>query len=206
MKKICIVGGRGNMATRYRCIFNMLGVEYVLWDIDEKPDLSDVDGFLVATPTPTHFDVLSALIPMKKPILCEKPVVKDLETLQQLKSLCDTYATPFACVMQYCWLCEPGLIGSSHYDYFKHGNDGLVWDTFQTIALAQGSVDVREESPIWDCVINGQRLNIAAMDFAYIEMIKSWLRDPASQPWDFILKSHEKVLNYAKEHPHSNPG
>lgn len=204
MKKVCIVGGRGNMASRYRSIFDMLGVEVVVWDIDEKPDTADVDGFLVATPTPTHFDVLTALIPMKKPILCEKPVVKTIEELEQIKSLCSLYDTPFQVVMQYCWLTDPLNLGPSRYDYFKHGNDGLLWDCFQIVALAKGDVELGEKSPIWDCVINGQRLNIAAMDFAYIEMIRSWIERPGAQPWDFIIECHQKVLNYAKKYTDSN--
>jgi hypothetical protein len=182
----------------------MLGVESVSWDIGENPDLSDVDGFIVATPTPTHFDVLQKLLPMQKPILCEKPVTKDPEELATIGRLAMLYRTPFAMVMQYCWLVDPTLTGPSHYDYFKHGPDGVPWDMFQIIALSKAECRVGEDSPVWDCMVNGQQLNLAAMDFAYIEMLRSWLSDPSSQPWEFIETSHRKVWEYAKENPHSN--
>jgi hypothetical protein len=202
--KVCIIGGRGNMASRYRAIFAVLGVEVVVWDIGEKPDVTDVEGFLVATPTPTHLDILKEIIPLKKPILCEKPVVKTMFELLEIRRLCEEHGTPFQVVMQYCWLVDAISMGETRYDYFKHGNDGLVWDCFQIIALSKGPVELGEKSPIWDCVINGIRLNIGAMDFAYIEMLKSWLERPSAQPWDFIIESHQKVLNYAEKHTDSN--
>jgi hypothetical protein len=204
--KICIVGGKGNMATRYRCILSMLGVDSVSWDIDENHDLSDVTGFIVATPTPTHFDVLQKLLPMQKPILCEKPVTKSKEELETIGRLAALYNTPFTMVAQYCWLVDPALTGPSHYDYFKHGPDGMPWDMFQIISLAKQEVQVGETSPVWDCMINGQQLNLAAMDFAYIEMMRSWLQNPSSQPWDFIETCHRKVREYAKENPDSHTG
>ena len=205
--KICLVGGRGNMASRYRAILRMFGHETVSWDLDEKPDLGSVDRFIVCTPTPTHFDVLMEIIPLGKPVLCEKPVSTVPEELETIGIRAQLYDTPVQMVMQYIFLWNPKSDGPSHYDYFKHGPDGVPWDMMQCVAMARGEVSLGEESPIWDCVINGQRLNIAAMDFAYVEMIKHWLADPTDQPWEFIATAHRKVHEYAaKENSNSNPG
>jgi hypothetical protein len=205
MNKVCIIGGNGNMASRYKAIFEIMNIDVVVWDIGIKPDVSGVDGFLVTTPTPIHYEVLQEIIPFRKPILCEKPVVKTMLELAEIRKRCEACGTPFQVVMQYCWLVDPLHVGESRYDYFRHGNDGLVWDCFQIIALAKGEVTLSEKSPIWDCVINGHRLNLSAMDFAYIEMIRAWTERPNSQPWDFIIECHQKVLNYAEKHTNSNP-
>jgi len=204
--KICLVGGRGNMAGRYRAILKMLGHETVSWDLDEKPDLDTVDRFIVCTPTVTHYNVLMEILTIRKPVLCEKPVTKNMEELEAIGTRAKLYGTPFQMVMQYIFLVDPSKTGPSHYDFFKHGPDGIPWDMMQCVALAKEDVTLGEESPIWDCVINGERLNIAAMDFAYIEMIKYWLADPTAQPWEFIYKAHKKVHDYAAEKdPDSNP-
>lgn len=203
--KICIVGGYGNMGSRYHAILKMLGHESISWDIDFEPSLEDVDRFIVATPTDTHYKILERLVRLGKPILCEKPVTKSMGELMSLRALCSLYETPFSCVMQYCWVVDPNLTGSSHYDYFKHGPDGMPWDMMQIIALSKERCVIGEDSPIWDCVINGQRLNIMSMDFAYIEMIKAWLLDPNQQPWDFIIQCHQKVHDYAEKNSYSYP-
>ena len=205
--KICLVGGRGNMASRYRAILKLLGHETVSWDLGENPNLDTVDGFIVCTPTPTHYNILMEILPLRKPVLCEKPVCTNMQDLEAIGTRAQLFNTPIQMVMQYIFLVDPSKTGQSHYDYFKHGPDGIPWDMFQIIALAKEDVTIGEDSPIWDCVINGQRLNITGMDFAYVEMIKHWLANPTSQPWEFIHKAHKKVHDYAAEKDtHSNTG
>lgn len=43
-----------------------------------------VDGFIVATPTVTHADVLEQLLPFNKPIFVEKPLTSDVQRARQL--------------------------------------------------------------------------------------------------------------------------
>ena len=61
--------------------------------------------------------------------------------------------------------------------------------------MAKGEVQLKNDSPIWDCWINGKDLNIADMDFAYIEMVKDWIKNPTNNH-DYILKAHKKVNSW----------
>jgi hypothetical protein len=203
-RTIAIVGNKGNMASRYAAILRCAeGITVTGWDVGERP--IEADGYIVCTPTPTHIAVIKSIAKFGKPILCEKPVTKSLAELAEIRAICEGHGAPFQCVMQYCWLAPCNdEIGPSHYDYFKHGPDGLIWDCFQIIALAKGDVEIGEQSPVWDCVINGRRLNIAQMDFAYIEMIRSWLYGNP-QPWEFIEEAHRKVAAYEQEYLNRNP-
>ena len=47
-------------------------------------DLPSADGFVVATPTVTHADVIEALLPRGVPIYCEKPLCDDAERASRL--------------------------------------------------------------------------------------------------------------------------
>lgn len=51
-------------------------------DIDEFA--SDLDGYVVASPTTEHLDAVEALLPRDKPIFVEKPLSSDLERARRL--------------------------------------------------------------------------------------------------------------------------
>lgn len=200
---IALIGSDGSMGTRYQAIFNHLNENYVPLDRSrhsEESILSQAaaaDRILICTPTHTHLHYLRNLLPTRKPILCEKPVTKDLEALRDLHLFCSRGGFTYQMVMQYKELALADTVGRwSSYNYFRHGNDGLAWDCTQTIALANGPVELKETSPVWECVINGQALNIRDMDWAYVSMIKRWLKDELTMTMDEILKIHEKVANY----------
>jgi len=94
-------------------------------------------------------------------------------------------------------LAGKNRIGRSHYDYFRHGNDGLVWDCLQIIALARSAPLLRETSPMWSSMINGKALNIAHMDAAYMAYVQAWFKYPA-QDMGEIIGIHEKVDAFEK--------
>ena len=50
-------------------------------DIISDPN---VDALVIATPTRTHYDVLTAAIAGKKPIFCEKPITYTLEEAEKI--------------------------------------------------------------------------------------------------------------------------
>ena len=58
---------------------------YCLDDIITKS--FDIDCWLVLTPTPTHFDVLTKLHASRKPIICEKALCSSLEEAEKLNDL-----------------------------------------------------------------------------------------------------------------------
>jgi hypothetical protein len=201
---ILLVGSEGGMGTRYKRILEHLGRAYKCYDTKLSTSLDEAakgcDRAIIATPTIHHaesiLDILSVM--PSKPILCEKPIDKDLKVLKDILKRCKDVQTDLRMVFQYKSIYNnDGLIGPSHYDYFRHGDDGLAWDCIQIIGLAHGTVSLKEKSAVWSCQINGQKLHIQNMDWAYIYYIQDWLTLPALciGP-DEILEIHEKVHQY----------
>lgn len=197
---IALIGANGSMGKRYQAIFNYLKLDFMPMDQDLSPEAiieraAACDRILIASPTHTHVSFLRELLPTKKPILCEKPVTKDLEELREIHAFCKRAGLTYNMVMQYAQL-QYGYSGPSSYNYFRHGNDGLAWDCIQILALANGPVELKDDSPIWRCRINGIQLDIASMDMAYISMIQKWLIGDLCQTLDEILAAHERVIKY----------
>ena len=199
---IALIGSEGSMGKRYQAVLAYLKIPFVALDKtkDKEKDIDkaakDSDKILLATPTDTHVELLRKYLPLKKPILCEKPVTKDLEALIDLHAECARNGWSYQMVMQYKEIEElplktPGRW--SYYNYYRHGNDGLTWDCMQIVGLAQGPVWLKEESPIWECTINGKSLNISEMDKAYVSMIRKWSAGSLEQSMDEILHIHKKV-------------
>jgi len=108
-------------------------------------------------------------------------------------SMVEKYKTPFTVVMQYQELLNNNTYGQSYYDYFRTGNDGLIWDCFQIIALSKLTPSINNTSPIWKCAINGQTLSLSDMDSAYISFLGKWLRNSIEQDTNYIFDIHERV-------------
>lgn len=203
---IMLLGGAGNMGRRYQAILSYLGVEFHVADVGHSNQqiqelAKRCAGTIITTPTETHPEFIHLLSPVKKPILCEKPVTKDIRALKDALLQVRADQTPFSMVFQYRMLVENTRLGWTHYNYFKHGNDGLAWDCIQVIGLARAQVELEEDSPIWRCTINGRALNLSDMDHAYIKFIRDWLKSP-SQDLSHVLAVHEKTEAIAKEYRH----
>lgn len=199
---ILIIGNKGSMGQRYQAILKYLGKRFEGADTDTQPgtlnsQISRASSYIIATPTHTHVEFIRRLLPQGKPILCEKPVCKDVVELEKLLQEIKASKTPFRMMFQYALLSEANRMGKSLYNYFRHGNDGLVWDCLQIIALSRGTLELGENSPIWTCVLNGRRLNVQDMDAAYIGYVQKWLADP-HQNLDKILAMHRKASELEK--------
>ena len=194
--KVYIYGYNGNMARRYRAILSRLGHEAGGEDLGTIHgfSLAEADAVIVATPTDTHARLLMDLRDSGKPILCEKPITKRLDELEHVLQALKGTGTKLQMVSQYDYLVDDDFEGPTVYDYFKSGSDGLYWDCINIIKHARDYVRVSNDSPVWKCMINGQKLNIGLMDRAYIEMIKDWLAN-LKQPTDYagIWRAHKKV-------------
>lgn len=195
-----IIGAKGSMGLRYQAILRYLERDFKCVDIETPKDeireiASRSSGVILATPTDTHVDFIQDLIPFRKPILCEKPVTKDVTQLRELMAKIRESGTPFSMMYQYEVLAPHVHKGVSRYNYFRHGNDGLVWDCLQIIGLARGDIILKEESPIWSCMINGRALNISHMDAAYIAFVQRWFRQP-SESLQKITHIHEKTAEF----------
>lgn len=198
---VLIVGGNGNMGRRYRAVLSALGEPFRIADIwstedDIVKEASAASGVIIATPTATHADMIKLCAPTGVPILCEKPITKSLGELEALLDVLRKYRTPFNMVFQYSELANQQTSGLTYYDYYKHGGDSLAWDCIQIIGLARGEIILREESPIWRCVINGAPLSLADMDQAYVDFIERWLDRPG-QDLNEIFSIHRKTHDFA---------
>lgn len=197
MSKILIVGSNGSMGKRYQAVLRYLGHAFTGMDKESPHEAiayaaEKAAGVIICTPTDTHEDMIRLVLPARKPILCEKPVCKDVGKLRALLKEIDEADVPFRMVMQYQHLVDKNRIGKSFYDYFRTGNDGLLWDCMQILGFARGEVEIRNKSPMWSCMINGKTLSIKDMDAAYIAEVQQWLLFPRQNPGD-ILRIHERV-------------
>ena len=212
---ILIVGDKGNMAQRYKCVFDFYHIKYVGVDtgddILEAASRQDIDKILVVTPTDTHFSILKSLIPLKKHILCEKPITKSISELYELYDLCTNHKCPdFDMVLQYRYLLDEeqqrlNTINKSDlslYNYFKTGNDGIIWDCLQIIGLSNKDPDLGNNYYYWNCVINGERLRFLNMDHAYCRMLLDWNENTYAfnslpfQNRKSIINMHVKTKNF----------
>lgn len=197
--KVFIYGMNGNMGRRYAAILEHLGHEWTGEDLGvSRGAVDDTDAIIIATPTDTHAEVLRPLLGLGKPILCEKPVCKDMNELKQLMAMCVMAGTRLQMVSQYDYLVNPTACGKSFYHYFKSGPDGLAWDCLQIIANAKERPGLSNGSPVWSCQINGKRLSLSDMDFAYVSMIRDWLQAPRNDI-SRILDSHQKVIEWLEK-------
>lgn len=200
-KKIAVLGCKGNMGRRYTAILKLLGHMSIGVDIDTPGILSGIDGAIVATPTHTHFSLITDLIGLDIPILCEKPISKNYE---EILAVCAIDELNLRMINQYEMYDIPDNYGGkTYYNYFKTGSDGLLWDCINIIGLAKGDVDIKNDSPIWDCFINGFRLDLGDMDEAYIANIEDWLLKFDSNK-KYILHSHTTVKGMIEDDKNSN--
>ena len=192
MKKIAVIGAKGNMGQRYCLILEKYcSCEVVKYDIDSVltfDDLKKCDGFIIATPTDSHLNIIRVLQGFNKPILCEKPITKDVDSL---KSLLES-DIDLSMINQYEFLDDKNSIGITYYDYFKTGNDGLYWDCINIIGIARSSIILKNESLVWNCMLNGKKLDLREMDYAYIQNINEWVLGWRNK--DYILGAHKKVV------------
>jgi hypothetical protein len=197
---ILIIGKNGSMGTRYQAILSKLAIPF--YGVDKESSLDDTidcckasytDGIILATPTHTHKAFLVKLAKLKKPVLCEKPIVKNASDVKEIIELFKKHETPFTMTMQYSELVDDNSKGDSHFDYFKTGPDGLYWDTLQIVGLAKGKVTVNNKSPIWNCMINGKQLSIVDMDHAYVSFVSKWISGAIEQDGNDLIEMHRKV-------------
>ena len=195
---IAIIGSNGAMGKRYQAILDYLYEPYRTLDreyLSEDEILEQApscDRIIIASPTGTHVHYLRELLPARKPILCEEPITKDIEQLEELHAFCARNGYSYNMVCQYREL-TPISRGDTEYDYYKHGEDSLLWDCIQIVALARQRILLNDKSPIWRCKINGTAISIADMDKAYVTMIQRWIAGTLDQSMDEILHAHKKV-------------
>lgn len=199
---IVLFGAKGSMGRRYLSILRFLKIPCIAYDrgdfsLEDVVDkLRSSDGAIVATPTDMHL-ALCSLIAAETPtvpILCEKPLSKKLGEVEAILG----FPNRITMMTQYAMLDPSSVDGhETVYDYYDSGKDGLGWDCIQLLGLARGPVDLRAESPVWRCVLNGRRLTLHEVQQAYVEFVDTWMAGKVHQEPDWILLAHEKAAAYA---------
>lgn len=200
---ILIIGSEGSMGKRYQAILKYLGQSYKCADLIHDENwvdkiASSSTAIIIATPTNTHLKMIRKFssIPGKNiPILCEKPLVNNKKELKELLYEVKSKKIKLRMMYQYQMLDNMSANGQSSYNYFRHGKDGLIWDCMQIISLARGGVDILESSPIWNCKLNGEELNLSDMDKAYVDYIKFWFNYP-EQDISYLSDIHLKTIEF----------
>jgi len=194
------------MGKRYQAILKWLGQNVICQDLNKHCNLKDseieaeIDEIIIASPTPTHADLIKHYLKFEKPILCEKPICTDIKELNSLLKEISEADIYFDMMMQYEWIPKSRVRNQpSSYDYFRHGNDGLIWDCMQVIAFAEGPVNLAEVSPIWRCTINGEDLRIADMDLAYVKAVSHFINGGFAKSLERLSEIHEKVANFKND-------
>lgn len=189
------------MGKRYQAILKYLEVDFSCADKDTSSAsilemARSSSGIIIATPTFMHMNCLEIFSHFKVPVICEKPLSKDLNELIFIKEeLVRNRKMNLTMTMQYDMLQVPGAYGESWYDYFRHGSDGLKWDCLQIIGLAKGKISLGEKSPIWKCGLNGRTLSLNDMDGAYCGFVRRWLSTPGDDI-SRLFDIHMKVMEF----------
>ena len=179
------------MGRRYSAILNYLNIPFRGIDKDDVIINDNYKGVIIATPTETHVALAEFYSELKMPILCEKPIAKNLEGVERALK-CEKLTM----VNQYEYLVKKGARGETHYNYWNSGKDGAGWDCINIIGLSNGPLPrISNRSPIWKCQINGHELNIKDMDTAYCRMIEDWVKRPDANNHEYIERAHLRVLN-----------
>lgn len=197
-KNSLIIGSNGSMGKRYQAIMAHLKQDCYLADIGTSNvelarQIDASENIIIATPTNTHFEMIKKSASRGKNILCEKPLSKDMKELVSMFDFIEASQCRFNMTMQYCELFDPNSVGTSEYNYFRSGNDGLVWDCIQIVGLSKGKLVLQNMSPIWRCKINGKRLNLGDMDMAYVNFVKKFLMKKENYNLDELWRIHEKT-------------
>jgi hypothetical protein len=202
LRKPLIVGSRGGMGRRYAAILKKLDVTPQLVDVGEVAP-KDFDSVIIATPTPLHVSHCLQFMTAGVPILCEKPLSTSLKQVDAVCATAEKCGVKLDMVNQYkyCGGDKTPWADLTSYDYYNTGRDGLHWDCISIIALAKAEALIRNDSPIWACILNGQNLRLADMDWAYFRMIERWLNGELDgHGTDYIRFAHRKVQNYIEGH------
>lgn len=205
-KNILVVGGKGNMGSRYCSILRHLKHNPSVCDVGHIPIIQDdsLDGIIIATPTNTHYDMIKHYHKEypKAPILCEKPISKDIN---EVKLLCEIDDLNLTMVNQYRDLLRMSPLqldnNDTKYDFYNSGKDGKYWDCINIIGLSESdNITIRNEGALWDCVIDGRVLSFGFLYESYIAMIRRWLSENYNpRERSYIIYSHKKVIDYIRD-------
>lgn len=222
--KVLVMGSDGRQGKRYCSIIeNSVNNKEVLRHdfLDDETDLvqkvKDAYAVIIATPTHLHEEHLRLIGMMRGQttgtglrVLMEKPAAMTLDGVKRMRKFAKERCLDLCMVNQYQYALEHAATaqgkdpeeanGTTFYDYYMSGTDGLAWDCIQLIGLAKGRIKLSNQSPVWRCAINGIVLNRSDIDQSYVDMIMDFL-GPRYLVWraPMMEKVTRKVLEYEEQ-------
>lgn len=202
-RHVVLVGANGSMGRRYRAILRWLRIPVTTYDIQDEgcspaavlAASETARAVIIATPTRTHSFYGNLLWDCPAPLLIEKPMSKNLKVVEHMLNRPSDITT----MAQYAMLDNTKLGETTRYDHYHSGSDGLAWDCMTLLGLARGHAVLNDESPIWDCTLNGQRLTLEDVQISYVKYLEAWLgsgRSPVSRDW--MMLAHERAEEWAR--------
>jgi len=198
------------MGKRYVGICKLLG--HTVYEADTlRPECkipNDFDGIILATPTKWHLDQINYWMVYNKPMLVEKPLFTDhyeyklfkLDTfpkkLVRMINQYEYYIAKRHMQSEYVKIQEHTRTSKvTHYNYFRSGNDTIIWDCINIVGLADTDSDIElsNDSLVWDVAINGYQLDLSEMDAAYIWNVLDWTQNFDSN-YDYIVHAHNRCF------------
>jgi len=198
---ITILGGYGNMGSRYGAILKKLGVDFLVADINVPVDLKRTTGLIIATPTDSHLSDIERFHGL--PILCEKPISRYLSAIDRMKAW-QIMGARVTMIDQYAHIKmgRRDVLRDTYYSSWHSGKDTLAWDCINIIAKASdlSRVNINNTAPkgSWNCRINGKPLKLENMAQAYEDMLVDWI-GKKSNNLDYMIKAHEKVWEFKRK-------
>ena len=85
-----------NVAGRGQRYAEMAGAPFVA-DLPALLADTTIDGFVICAENTRHLPLLKQVLPVGKPVFCEKPLVTNLDDLREVRALWAQYQTPLFC-------------------------------------------------------------------------------------------------------------
>jgi hypothetical protein len=207
MKKLLIIGSKGNMGSRYSDMARNMGVEVLGVDIGDSYGTVHPDLIIIATPTSSHFDMcleVQRLWP-KVPYLCEKPIATvNVCRLQELTGY-----------MVNNWAFSTGKYIEPHsvevdYDCSNTGNDGKQWDCIQLFHICKGIPKIATKSSEFLCTIDRMFITRDMIWESYKLMLQHFIKGREDRLWTIksTIPTHQLIkfiLGGVATHAHSHP-
>jgi|WetSurMetagenome_2_1015567.scaffolds.fasta_scaffold345087_2 hypothetical protein len=189
---ILIAGALGNMGRRYTAICKHLGHTVIPFDLfmsfsylEDAIKKNAIDRCIIATPIESHLFWCNWCIGGGIPFLCEKPMSTDVGGMVEIMNKSEKQGTSGHMVNNWAFVAAYPLISGKHkiiYDYYNTGKDGW-WDYIQPVYLGF-DVKIKNESPVFECEIDGIHYNQRDFDLSYVEMVEAWLLGETQHLWD----------------------
>ncbi|MCB1198524.1 MAG: Gfo/Idh/MocA family oxidoreductase, partial [Deltaproteobacteria bacterium] len=185
---ILLVGSEGSIGKRYQAVIRHLGLALFCKDLDVEDaiEMSKIDRIIIATPTPTHKELILIYAKEKKPLLCEKPMMLSMD-YTEIENIPNLYM-----VCNYKYVIPTGA--KIFYNYFHAGNEDFASNFAQPLYI-DPEASIAQTSPIFDLqyTFHGEHHKVTTemLQQSYVKMIEDFENVNFDMLWN--LKKKKKM-------------